>query len=697
MHQFVAGAHGPVEFPADNPLPNPKPNCVYLASNYRTSSSLPMDDRAFLARKTATELLTGSIERITRWQDVAAILPLFVVTNAAGKKRIIFDARALNRILRDASGSVKYESVRDALVEAAVCTKLDVASAFRHVSVTSETARYMCFEVEGVLYRYKTLPFGVAWSPALFYKALEPTIRRIRASLPPGTRLVWYVDDLLIIGPDVDTLDNATALTIDTLLDSGWSVSAEKTYPVAHRAITFLGLTVDYTSGAATLRVPLSKARMIRDDASTMASAESVHVHSIQKLAGRLEFTGIVLPQVGLLRRGLDAAVRDGLRAFHGVLPVTGRLHADLLAIAHAAETFHEACLQLHDSSVRRHLGTVYGDASAVGWGVIHLSPDAPLVAVPPEITSVEDIRGWTAGDLFTEHERTLSSGARELRAIHDGINALDLRSGDVAWHSDATVAVSAISRWRSRSDDIVGILKELWDLLLARDIRLSITHVLRDAELMPVADWLSRRGWRDRQAEWGIATADVARICFSLGLRDRRPTADLFASARNAVIHPFCSRWAEVGSIGDAFSIDWGSTPGRLWWAFPPISMLPRICHRLLSYIQMARRAEAALDVTDRRQRRHPRSSASWSVILIYPTLESPPSFLHELCRFAARDVLVHASDDDTDPHLLVTAPAVSTSHNPVCPGIRLVAGDRPAPGPPPWPMRAALFHVRK
>lgn len=689
QHPFTAGTHGPVDYPTDKPLPEPKPDHVLLATNYRASQRLTHEDRVFLAKKTAAELLNGGIERVTSWADVAAILPVFVVVNSSGKRRVIFDARALNALLSDSKGSVRYERVRDALVQAGTCTKLDVASAFRHVAVSAAHRRYLCFEVEGIVYRYRVLPFGVSWSPAMFFRALAPALARVRAQLPPGSRIVWYVDDLLVVAPDAPTLDRALAGTIDTLLDHGWSVSDEKTFPRAYAAITFLGLLADYSTGNPSLRVPGDKADKIRDEARALASRSAVRVHELQGLAGRLEFVHVVIPQVGFLRRGIDSAIAQGMRSLHGCVPVRDRLLTDLLSVAHAAESFTAATLSLRDLSNRRQLGIVYADASAVGWGALRVHPGAPMLRVPPEVSSSGDITAWSAGALFTETERSMSSGAREVRAIAAAIVALDLRDGDVAWHSDATTAVRSIALWRSRSDDIAQILAELWDLMASRNLRVSLSHVLRDAELMPVADWLSRRGWRDGQAEWGVASPDVAIICHSL--RSPTPTADLFASSRNAVVRPFCSRWAEDGSIGDAFFVDWAS-PGTIWWAFPPLSQLSRFCHRLLAHIFAGRQAVA----TAAGAAAPP--SRSWSVILLYPIVSPTPCFLSEVVSLASRDVAIclpstssHRPASASTPHRQPAPPGRQ-----VRPGLRLLGENRrPAAEPPPWPLRAALIRV--
>jgi hypothetical protein len=702
---FKAGTHGPVEFPLRpdvSELPRAAPGHVLVASNFRSTSSLPIAHQAFLAQKIAKEVMVGSVRPVRSWREVAAIMPTFVAENpTTGKLRVIFDARALNALLRDPRGVVRYDDVRLALQQAICCTKLDIEGAYRHVRVKDEQQRYLCFEIAGILYQYTCLPFGVSWAPALFLDAVRPIVAAARRE---GIRLVWYMDDFLIVADDVDTLDRHTARLIHLLIDGGWQPAVDKTFPYAFRTIPFLGLLIEYADdGTAQLRVPVSKCTRIAEEAQALIDKGIAHVSSLQKICGRLNFARIVAPQLGFMRRGLDAATADGLRAFHGVVPVQGRLAADLIAVAHAARTsLATITLSANDDVRRPQLGRVYSDASAVGWGALHLHPEAPVVHIPPDLVldgmTDRAPRGWTVGGRFSDADQALSSGAREVRAVALGVAALNLRDGHVGWHCDATVAVHSITAWSSRADHVAQGLTDLWDSLQARNLSITVSHVFRHAQFMPVADWLSRMGWRDAQAEWAVEHADVARIA---GALSERCDADMFASSRNARFPAFCSRWLERGAMGDAFHLPW---EGRRWWAFPPTSQLDRFVTRWLAYQRLGIARASAATVADAaaaaRIAAGPRhsssssssapisrvgrvSSSSFTVVLLFPDVPSAPfaDRILELRKHAVRDLCVFRP----------------TPGRQLCPGFRLIDGDGvPAPRPPPWPLRAISLHVR-
>ena len=368
----------------------------------------------------------------------------------------------------------------------------------------------------------------------------------------------------------------------------------------------------------------------------------------------------------------------------------------------------------MSDDTHRPQLGRVYSDASAVGWGALHLCPDAPTVTLPPDLAASLDgsvdgpPKGWTVGGRFSEADRALSSGAREVRAVVLAIGALGLRGGHVAWHCDATVAVFSITTWSSRADHVAQALSELWDALHVRDLTITVTHVLRDASFMPVADWLSRAGWRDRQAEWAVDRHDIDRICAALGVRCN---ADMFASARNRRFSVYCSRWLEEGAMGDAFHVPW---TGRCWWVFPPFSQLDRFISRFLALkhleaasIALASSSSSASALTwspvppsglplavtgggllssspSSSQSAPLIGSSRTTFVLLYP--DSPAVLgatrLPELRSLATRDLLVCSA---------------RLSSRQLCPDLRLRDGDGvPAPKAPPWPLRVLTLHVR-
>jgi hypothetical protein len=288
------------------------------------------------------------------------------------------------------------------------------------------------------------------------------------------------------------------------------------------------------------------------------------------------------------------------------------------------------------------------------------------------------DAFGYTAGGWFSHAEVELSSAAREIRAISYAILALDLRDATLEWSSDATAAVGAIRRWRSPSAGVYEALCELFEIVQARSLNLQVTHVLRECDLMPVADFLSRRGWREAQAEWAAPQSAIDTIVAWVCPPGTSVTADLFASLRNARRAVYGSLWLEPGSIGDAFSLSREdlAAPGRVWWVFPPYSLVERF---LLHVRALARRALSAA------------SSSSPSRLVFTGVLLLPPlSCLTVSAASVLRDLRRLALAWRT---LVVWRPG---GRHCLLPGLRLLGdGLEPAPGPPRRPLAATYVRV--
>ena len=686
-----AGHFGPVDIPFVRDLPDCPAGHVLMPAGAarRLLRPLPEDDEQFLLDKTAEELTRGGVELVTDPSKLRVVCPVHVAEHpTTSKRRMVFDARGLNAFLQEAAGSVTYESVRDALLQTAGCmTKIDLASAFRHVRLTERASRCMGFAVGGRVFRYRALPFGCSWSPALFAAMLEPTIAKMRRA---GLKVVWYVDDIAIFGNSVAELDAATAAALRTLREAGWQVAPDKVFVGAYVVMPFLGLLVDLRDPAGpVLRVPVAKANRIAGEAEACLDRGYASLTALRKIAGRMEFAVLVIPHLALLRQPLDAAVATAMKsAKPSKLSVDSHLHQTLCVIAarargwprHSTPPGGQVTLAVEDASER-----AYSDASAFGWGVLRTGPGGPFVPPPhlwhPPLSHANggfDVaRGWTVGGKFSAAERALSSAAREIRAITYGVLALGLRHVHVAWFSDATAAVQAVKRGRSRAAGVAVALIELFEVLEAHVVILTITHCFRSCDLMPVADYLSRRAWRDGQAEWSFDRSDVRSICSAL---QTIVSADLFASQRNRVRAAYASRFLEIGSLGDAFFLSAACLRSQSWWVFPPF----RVVDRWIGHI--ARLAEAAAAVAESSPAAAPHPYVSF--VLIRP--EPSPSDVSaarwsSLCRLAA------------SPPVHVTVWAPTTAAACVLPNLRLRGWrGRPAPGPPPCGLHAYRLCLR-
>jgi hypothetical protein len=651
-----------------------------------SAPDLTSDHLTFLIRKNDEEVSMGSIEAVKDWNDVRVLLPVFVAVHpVTGKLRVIFDGRALNVYLLDAHGAVKYETLRDALLlRARVATKLDLQSAFRHVRVHDDDCRYLGFVLDNKVYRYRCLPFGCNWSPALYARMLQPAIDAIRKL---GIRIIWYVDDILVVADSREELDAALLRVMQTLAAHGWKVAADKTYCHAYTTIPFLGLCVSFDqNGFASLTVPRSKRDRTVNDLVTVLDTGFSSVNMLQKILGRMNFIRLVIPELGFCRAPLDGAVAAALRRYSSTqIPIIGHLRESMLAILTLLQSDdildRKATARPQSEDVRvRHV--LYSDASAFGWGVLLVDPRGPFKGPP----GLPGAHGWSRSGNFSPWEMSMSSAAREIRAILYGIIGLDLRNAVLRWHSDSTSAVAAIHKWASSAQGVADALNELFSELQRRNLDVDISHVRRDLELMPVADWLSRRGWRDRQAEWSFAKADVAKISSALGLTC---SGDLFASSRNHHFPVFCSRFLEARSRGDGMFVPWWDRP---WWAFPPRSLRSRILQRLVSYL---RTSQASLSQSSRRR-------AINMILIISPVQPTDPdaALWDQLVPVIHKSVVVVARQSPSVPSSSVTSSATTAHSQPrppqLLPHLRLVGDQgRPAHGPPPWPLTAYRIRI--
>lgn len=146
------------------------------------------------------------------------------------------------------------------------------------------------------------------------------------------------------------------------------------------------------------------------------------------------------------------------------------------------------------------------------------------------------------------------------------------LRGAQVRLMEDNQAVVAMVTRWVSRSPDIMAELRRLWFHLDLVDARLAPVWLPSAENTM--ADALSRL--RD-PSDWRLSRAVFTRLNRLFGPF----TIDRFASSQNAQLARFNSAWADTASSGvDAFAqSDWADHNN---FCFPPWELLPRLAQLL-------------------------------------------------------------------------------------------------------------------
>lgn len=496
------------------------------------------------------------------------------------KDRLVHDLRAVNARMRQIYGNLQYEKALGALqYGASVAAKLDILSAFKHCALSPSDARCMVFEVGGVLWRWKALPFGSAASPSLFQKALQPLIDDLRRQ---GVMLVVYVDDILIVGRSEGTLAVAIEKSLAAMADHGWYAALDKAFLTPCKKLVFLGLIVDLE--ARTLRVSVKMAKKLEGLCKAVGRVHSVSLTALQRIGGLLAFCAQAAPEAGLWRGGINAAMGEAQRLPGATVGVKGALRDELRLWAAEAKFLPHL---VHPVDAQKGATVIVTDAAGdpfCGWGALAwpgrtTAPDIEQLLGKREEFAVEEWR--VASGVAVMHGKLVpcsSSAAYELQALLRALVRLSREDPQaivgrrIVWYGDATAAVHALKNWRSRSAGALRWVKDILQLCRRKGCRLEPHWVSRWLEWQPAADYLSRVEYIRDKAEWALPEAVRGKVVEWAGWE---PQVDLFAAVGNAARPVACSRYPTMGFRTDAFSSAWA---GIRAWAFPPFKMVGKV-----------------------------------------------------------------------------------------------------------------------
>ena len=108
--------------------------------------------------------------------------------------------------------------------------------------IHEQSQPYLRFVWQGQAYQFQALPFGLCTAPRVFTKLLKSVITFLRTHNIP---LLIYLDDILIVGADIITLQEQTNLVLDLLQSLGFIINFEKSVLTPSPTMEFLGLLVD--------------------------------------------------------------------------------------------------------------------------------------------------------------------------------------------------------------------------------------------------------------------------------------------------------------------------------------------------------------------------------------------------------------------------------------------------------------------
>jgi hypothetical protein len=475
--------------------------------------------------------------------------------NGNGQYRPVINLKALNRFVECTPFKMESLQVAKGLLQPGdYMMKLDLKDAYYTVPVHSEHWCYLRFIYQSKLYEFRCLPFGLSSAPRAFTKILKPVAALLRSL---GVRVVFYLDDILLLRQNKDELWKIFHQVVDLLQNLGFTVKREKCSPLPTQQLIFLGALLN--SVTMNLSLPQEKLSAITMTAQEILHSHEVSLRTLSTLLGRMNHAS----QTGLWMAPLHyrSLQRDQIKALHSSSNPSQLMKITLSPssidelrwwTSPNIQTFNGQSLQTCPIEM-----VVSTDASLRGWG-----------ATWP---------GTTIGGQWLPEEAQLHINLLELKAAYLALLALFKSTTPVPQHillqMDNSTAVAYINkRGGTRSHTLSMQATDLWAAVLSAGSWVTAKHIPGTSN--EVADTASRQF--DSHSEWKLHTEIFQRIV----RRYYRPLVDLFASRINNQLPQYVSRYPDPGAVAtDAFLCDWNQ---RRSWIFPPVVLIPRILRKL-------------------------------------------------------------------------------------------------------------------
>ena len=501
-------------------------------------------------------IIQGAVEKVSDPFTPRFYSKLFVRAKKTSDNtpdyRLIIDLSKLNEYIIVPHFTMESnKSVRRELRPGTFFCKFDLRHAYLHVLIHPRHRKYLSFVLDGEVFQWVSLPFGLAASPFVFTKIVAEVGKFVHIR---GLNLLQYLDDWLMMC----LIYRLGCLQRDYLLQIlwflGWIVNWKKSVLDLLQITDYLG--AQYNSLLLKVFPTQDRWFKIQSVLTNFLTLSSASARTWCQILGLLTSTQEFTPLGRLFLRPLQFHLNYHWQHHRKDLlfpiPITQECKKDL-----------EWWLQPHN----------------VLPGVLWTPP-------PPELTITADAsqEGWGAhmGSLsvkgvWSPQEREQHINWQELKAIHLAIIHFrqHIINKSLMIKSDNVVALAYLEhQGGTRSWNLFVLAREILLLLHQLNCPISVQHI--SGHLNTWADILSRPKLH-QATEWSLHPS-VAQAIF---LTWFTPKIDLFATKFNSKLPIYCS----IRPDPQAFAIDSLSCPwtGMEAYAYPP----PRLMQLVLQKIE--------------------------------------------------------------------------------------------------------------
>lgn len=536
------------------------------------------------------------------------ISKMFLTKKSDGSNRPIFNLKRLNEhIVPKPFKLISHHQVPNFLQKDDWMVKLDLSSAYFHLSIRECHRRFLRLFYRGQVLQMTSLPFGLSCAPKNFATLTNWVVQVLRDK---GLRAIVYLDDFLFASQTKSQLQEQSEIAISVLESLGWTINYAKSVLKPTQEIEYLGIV--WNTNRNFKRLPVKKTRSIKFSVSQALAKKKLSLKDTQIILGMMNFANFVIPRGRLHCRQLQLHART-LFNLPPTKPesITASVVADLQRWSDTLEN-PQVKSALHPKVSSHFLTT---DAAVFGWGA-----------------QMDDL--MTSGE-WRPDQLNWHCNRKEMFAIVAAVSryARQLQGKHLVLQTDNRTVVSYIRKeGGTRSIALLNLTYQLMRVLDKKE-NISITAEYLPGRFNDIADGLSRG---KKASEWHLKQTALKKVFRRFGT----PQIDLFATNQSRAVKDYVSKDCLdlSATFCNAFSRVWNH---QLAWVFPPPSLIPRVLHHLNSaqgtFLLVAPMWDRAFWLPDLRRRAlsKPMRIMDMEQVLIDQTTGVPPPRVQEMQLF--------------------------------------------------------------
>jgi hypothetical protein len=492
----------------------------------------------------------GALEEVRNPNSPGFYSRVFVVPKKDGKLRPVIDLKILNKFLRKKPFKMETpQSIRRSLQKGMWTVSLDLKDAYFQVPIHPRSRKFLRICLEGKVYQFRALPFGVKTAPWIFTKIFKQlSIMLVRR----GVMSNLYLDDWLVRSLQKEEIFRVRDTTLSLAVRLGCVINWEKSDLIPTQRFVFVGMYWDLVEGV--VMPAEEKLERLQRKSSHFLDSKEVTARRFQKLIGLLNSLAPFVPWGRIHQRmiqfNLHLCWTQSKDPQSKVLPVWEETLTEVRWWLDPRNLFAGVPLHPEEPTL-----VFFTDASTEGWGA-HVGERKKY--------------GFWSNQEKKDHINVL-----EMRAVLKALEWLDPPQGSTLLvKTDNTTVVAYINReGGTRSFNTMLETFSLFGLLQSRNLKLRARYLPGVRNVL--ADALSRKD-QICPSEWSLHPQVVKQIFTLWGT----PHIDLFATSQNKKLPVYVSPLPDPHALDeDALSLSW---EGMWAYAYPPTTILKKVVEKV-------------------------------------------------------------------------------------------------------------------